>query len=72
VAARVPWARHGARHTLGFEDQVAWLACETSKSAICELMRISWRTVGAICERVLEDGGALRRAARWALADRHR
>jgi transposase len=56
VAARVPWARHGARHTLGFEDQVAWLACETSKSAVCELMRTSWRTVGSICQRVLEDG----------------
>jgi transposase len=58
VAAWVPWARHASRHTLGFEDQVAWLACETSKSAICELMRVSWRTVGAICERVLEDGQA--------------
>lgn len=58
VAARVPWARHGARHTIGFEDQVAWLACETSKSAVCELMRTSWRTVGAICERVLADGQA--------------
>lgn len=58
VAARVPWARHGARHTLGFEDQVAWLACETSKSAVCELMRTSWRTVGSICERVLRDGQA--------------
>ncbi len=52
----MPWARHGARHTLGFEDQVAWLACETSKSAVCQLMRTSWRTVGAICERVLHDG----------------
>ena len=56
VAAAVPWARHGARHTIGFEDQVAWLACEASKTAVCELMRTSWRTVGAICERVLRDG----------------
>jgi transposase len=56
VAAWVPWARHGARHTLGFEQQVAWLACETSKSAVCALMRTSWRTVGAICQRVLQDG----------------
>jgi transposase len=55
-AARVPWARHGARHTRGFEDQVARLACETSKSAVCELMRTSWRIVGSICERVLHDG----------------
>jgi transposase len=56
VAAAVPWARHGARHTIGFEDPVAWLACEASKTAVCELMRTSWRTVGAICERVLRDG----------------
>ncbi len=56
VAQRVPWARHGARHTAGFEDQVGWLACEVSKSAACELLRVSWRTVGAICERLLDDG----------------
>jgi transposase len=60
VARRVPWARHGARHTLGFEDQVAWLATELSKTAVTELMRVSWRTVGAICERVLADGLASR------------
>jgi transposase len=60
VAQRVPWARHGARHTLGFEDQVAWLATELSKTAVVELMRVSWRTVGAICERVLADGVARR------------
>ena len=35
-----------------FEDQVAWLAVNTSKTAICQLMRIAWRTVGRICERV--------------------
>jgi len=60
VARRVPWARHGARHTTGFEDQVGWLATELSKTAVVELMRVSWRTVGAICERVLADGIARR------------
>jgi transposase len=55
VAAQVPWARHGARHTRGFEQQAAWLATELSKSAVVELMRVGWRTVGAICERVLAD-----------------
>jgi transposase len=48
----VPWARHGAGHTLVFDDQVAWLATQCSKSAITELMRIAWRTVGAIITRV--------------------
>jgi transposase len=55
VAAHVPWARHGAGHTLGFDDQVAWLAVQTSKTAVTELMRIAWRTVGAIIARVWAD-----------------
>ena len=39
---------------------MAWLATELSKSAVVELMRVGWRTVGAICERVLADGIASR------------
>lgn len=52
---QVPWARHGAGHTLAFDQQVAWLATKSSKSAITELMRIAWRTVGAIITRVWAD-----------------
>jgi transposase len=52
VVCAVPWARHDSRFTRAFEDQVAWLAVNTSKSAVSELMRIAWRTVGGICERV--------------------
>jgi len=55
----VPWARHGAGHTLVFDEQVAWLATQCSKSAITELMRIAWRTVGAIISRVWADVEAL-------------
>lgn len=55
VVAAVPWARHQAGHTRLFDAQVAWLATQTSKSAVCELMRIAWRTVGAIISRVWED-----------------
>lgn len=51
----VAWARHGAGHTLMFDDQVAWLAVHTSRTAVGELMRIAWRTVGAICARVAAD-----------------
>lgn len=53
VVAQVPWARHGAGHTYAFDDMVAWLATHTSKSAVCQLMRISWRTVGRIVTRVV-------------------
>lgn len=49
---QVPWARHAAGHTLAFDQQVAWLATQCSKSAVTELMRIAWRTVGAIITRV--------------------
>jgi transposase len=51
----VPWARHVAGHTYGFDDTVAWLAVVCSKTAVCELMRIAWRTVGAIVARVWAD-----------------
>lgn len=55
VVARVPWARHGSRFTREFEQQVCWLATQTSKSAACELMRVSWYTVGRIIERVVAE-----------------
>jgi transposase len=55
VVAAVPWARHGAGHTYAFDDQVAWLAVQCSKTAVTELMRIAWRTVGAVVTRVSAD-----------------
>ena len=55
----VPWARHGAGHTIAFDEQVAWLATQCSKTAITELMRIAWRTVGSIITRVWADMEAL-------------
>jgi len=55
VVAHVPWARHGAGHTLTFDQQVAWLVVRTSKAAVTELMRIAWRTVGAVMARVWVD-----------------
>lgn len=55
VVAAVPWARHNSGHTRAFDDTVAWLATRTSKSAACVLMRVAWRTVGAICARVWQD-----------------
>jgi len=55
VVCAVPWARHRSRVTRAFEDQAAWLAVNTSKSAVAELMRVAWRTVGGICERVCTE-----------------
>jgi len=55
VVAAVPWARYGAGHTLAFDQLVAWLATVCSKSAVTQLMRIAWRTVGAIVAPVWAD-----------------
>ena len=63
IVASVPWARHGSEYTRDFEDQVAWLATQTSKSAVEQLLRIAWRTVGSIVGRVCDV--AMRRADRF-------
>jgi transposase len=55
TVVQVPWARHGAGHTYGFDDTVAWLAVQCSKTAVTGLCRIAWRTVGAIVSRVWAD-----------------
>ena len=60
VVAAVPWARHDSRFTIAFEDQCCWLAVNTSKKAVAELMRVTWRTVGSICERVASEAIAQR------------
>ena len=64
VVAAVPWARHNAGHTHAFDATVAWLATKCSKTAVTELMRIAWRTVGAILTRVWSDADAA--WDRWA------
>ncbi|MBW3665788.1 MAG: transposase, partial [Actinobacteria bacterium] len=55
VTEQVPFARHDARFTRDFEDLVAWLATKTDQTAITNLCRITWRTVGRICDRVVAD-----------------
>jgi transposase len=55
VVCAVPWARHDARFTKAFEDQTAWLVVNCSKTAVAQLMRVAWRTVGAMCERVCDE-----------------
>jgi hypothetical protein len=55
VVCAVPWARHGSRFTRAFEDQAAWLAVNTSKAAVAELLRIASRAVGGICAPVCTE-----------------
>ncbi len=51
----VPFARPGSDFTRDFEQLVAWLASKADKSAIERMLRINWRTVGRIIERVTAD-----------------
>lgn len=58
VVQGVPFARPGSRFTTCFEDIIAWLvarADKTSKTTVSRFARIAWRTVGAICERVVAE-----------------
>ncbi len=55
VVIQFPWARHDAGFTRPFEEQVAWLAVHTSKSAVKQLMRVAWATVGRIIDRVVGE-----------------
>ncbi len=55
VVQGVPFARPNTRFTRDFEDLVAWLVTRTDKSSASAFTRVAWRTVGAICERVVDD-----------------
>ncbi len=50
---RVPWAGPSSNFTYEFEERVAYLAQQSSKTAVRKLMRVSWVTVGAIVDRVV-------------------
>ncbi len=54
-AERVPFARAESGFTRDFERLVAWLVTKTDKTTVCRFARVAWRTVGAICERVVVD-----------------
>jgi transposase len=54
----LPWAEVGSCFTRAFEDVVAYLAQRTDKTTVADMMRIAWRTVGNIIERVVARIGA--------------
>jgi transposase len=49
----VPWAEPDSDFTRDFEDQVAYLAQVTDQTTVLKVMRISWKTVGTIAQRVV-------------------
>jgi len=50
----VPWAGPGAAFTHAFEERAAYLAQQSSRTAVSELIRVSWRAVGSIIRRVVD------------------
>lgn len=52
-AELVPWADAGSRFTRDFEDQAAYFAQVMDRTAASRLLRVAWRTVGQIIERVV-------------------
>jgi transposase len=55
VVQGVPFARYGSRFSRDFEDMIAWLVTRADKTTVSVFARIAWRTVGAICERVVAE-----------------
>ncbi len=55
VTEEVVWARHGARHTLAFENLVAWWCQRADRTSVAGFFRCDWATVTAIVTRVVTD-----------------
>ncbi len=49
----VPWAEPASRFTRPFEMHTTFLAQGTDKTTVTKLMRIGWKTVGKIIQRVV-------------------
>jgi transposase len=50
---QVSWADARSGFTTAFEDLVTWLTQRSDKTAISMMLRIAWRSVGRIVERVV-------------------
>lgn len=53
VVEGVDFARSGAHLSRDLDDLLAWLATRMDKTSIARLCRVSWRTVGRACARVV-------------------
>jgi transposase len=53
LTAAVQWARPGARFTIAFEEHAAWLCAQMPWSKAARLLRVTWRTLQAVVERVV-------------------
>lgn len=53
----VPWADSSSGFTYAFEDMVGYLAQRADKTTVSTMMRVAWKTVGRIIERVVARRG---------------
>jgi transposase len=53
LTASVPWARPGGRFTTAFEEHAAWLCAQMPWSKAGRLLRVTWRTLQSVVERVV-------------------
>jgi transposase len=53
LTAAVPWARPGARFTIAFEEHAAWLRAQMPWSKAARLLRVTWRTLQSVAEKVV-------------------
>ncbi|MCP3996908.1 MAG: ISL3 family transposase [bacterium] len=53
---QVPWSAPGSNFTHAFEERTAYLAQQSSSTAVSKLLRVTWRTVGRIIRRVVQRG----------------
>ena len=55
MVSSVPWARHGRGSPACSRIRSRGWRCNSSKTAVAELMRVAWRTVGADPRRVAAE-----------------
>ena len=54
LTEHIPWADGKSRFTQDFNNEIAWMVCQMSKTAITQFESINWRTVGN-CIKAAQD-----------------
>ena len=55
VTEDIPWARPRARHTIEFEQLVAWWTQRSDRTTVATALRVDWETVTTIISRVVAE-----------------
>lgn len=55
VTEQVPWARPAARHTVRFDNAVAWWCQRADRTSVSRFFRCDWKTVTHVVARVVSE-----------------